>query len=100
DLALDHEDHARVAQSGVRADDLEQVGEAGRGGALVRRHAGLGPDVPEGASLTALDVVGDRLVGGEEPGRDDQDVDLALGPVTGDDPGRGDLGDAVSDHLD
>src|SRR5204863_364766 len=46
------------------------------------------------------EVLGDRLLGGEEPGGDHEDVDRALGAVGGDDRVAGDLGDAVGDQVD
>ena len=87
-------------EPGVGADDLEQVGEAGDRGALVRRHAGLAPGVGERAAVATLDVLGDGLLGGVEAGGHDDRVDLAGGAVGGDDAGRGDLADPVGDQVD
>ena len=100
DLALDDEDHRGVAEAGVGADDLEQVGEAGDRGALVRRHAALAPRVGQGAPVATLHVLRDRLLGRVEAGGHDDRVDLALGAVGRHDAGRGDRADPVGDQVD
>ena len=78
-----------MPEAGVRADDEEQVGEAVHRGALVGLHAVLGEVVGEADAVAAVDLPGDRQVGGVEAGGHDQHVDLALGAVRGDDAAPG-----------
>ena len=100
DLGLDHEDDAAVAEGGVRAEQQEQVGEAGDGGAAVRGSAGRLPLLRQGAALAAGQPVRDRDVHDPEAGAQDDHVDLVLDPVDVDDGVRAHLGDAAGDDVD
>ena len=99
-LRLDHEHHARVPETGVGADDEEQVGEVGHGGALVGGHAGLGPGVGQRAARAPGEVLGDGELGGVEAGGHDEHVDGALHAVAGHDAALGDAGDRVGHEVD
>ncbi len=99
-LGLDHEHHARVPQAGVGPHDEEEVGEAVHRRALVGLHADLLVVLGQRGAAAAGEVLGDREVGGVEPGGDDDRVHFALDAVAGDDPGGGHALDSVGDQVD
>ena len=95
---LDDDDEVAVADAGVWAEGLEEIGEAVR----AHREVGFWPGVVAG--LQRLAVAADNrdaaAVGGVEAGGADDGVDGAVGAVAGDDAGGGEVGDCGGDDDD
>ena len=103
DLGLDHVDHRAVPEPGVRAEQEEQVREAGDGRAEVRARAAV-PDVVEQHAAAAAHALGGRDVGDVEAGAEDDRVDRPLDAVGADDrafarTSRTPLGDELDVRL-
>src|SRR5262249_19616152 len=99
DLRFDHEHHGVVAQSGIRAQQEEQVGHVGDGDPAMRTDALAVPAVDQVLAVLPLDLDVGVGVGDVEAGGVHDHVDLVFGAVRGDDPVAHNAGDAIRDQF-
>jgi hypothetical protein len=88
-----------VAEARVRAEQEEEVREAGHRGAEVRARTAV-PGVGEQTAAAPADLPGGRVVGHPEAGAEDDRVDLPLDTGHVDHRPCAHLGDALGDELD
>ncbi|MCY1413537.1 hypothetical protein D9M71_289700 [compost metagenome] len=93
-LRFDDEQRRGVADPGVRPGDDKQVGEVGQGGAEVGPRV-LRPDLLETGAVFSRYRVGNHPVGGVVTGGPDDQVQVDVLAIQGDDAGFVDGGDAL-----
>src|SRR5713101_4527911 len=99
DLGFDHENDGIVAESGVRAEKHEEIGEAADRDAEIGGHA-FAPGVVNFQAALPYQAAPDERLGGAKTGAVNQDVDRTLDAIARDDAVLADFGDGFGDEFD